>query len=298
MQPEQNNTDSEGVINNIDMTHNFGIEPEEAKEIRENLNPDNPPGLEYNSDYAKLLIWLETLAQKNGYPIFQVKITADEEKDTSLWMLSLSVPDEKGTVEYFNLIQEYKEKELQDINLTKEEISLVKSIVKIGFSSSKEDKEYTSGGEVILRDGKLIIPMDTLHNLELDKETSTGEKSITSDDFTALYDELIQQLATEGIPFSQMNIYSQLGISYSIEDEDGDGDWETNKGIKISLYKSFSLRYESDKLLTEGNPIGIEMRIDIPVDEPELLNLEQLKLGMSSKRVKEIIEGYIPLPKQ
>jgi hypothetical protein len=255
MQPEQHNTDIEGIISNIEMTHNFGIEAEEAKEIRENFNPDNPPDLKYNSDYAKLLIWLETLAQRNGYTISQIKITADEWDDTSLWMLTLSVPDEEGTIEYFNLIQEYKEKELQDINLTEEEISLVKSIVEIDLSSSKEDKEYTSSGEVIVKDGKLILPMDTLHNLELKKKTYTEQESITSDDFRKLYDELIQQLTTEGIPLSQTKIYSQLSVSYSTDrNEDGDDDWEANKGIKMSLYKNFYISYESEKLLTEGSP--------------------------------------------
>ena len=49
-----------------DMEHSFGIESSEAQTVKDNFQYDKPPAIVHESDFGKVFVWLETLANKKG----------------------------------------------------------------------------------------------------------------------------------------------------------------------------------------------------------------------------------------
>lgn len=268
------------MIEENDIERNFGIEPSEVKTIKDSFNENQPPAIQDDSDYVRLIIWLGILAQRKQYSFVERRQTQEKEDDNALWSLAINVPDKEGLIRYFRLLEEYQETNTQDLDSAS-------SCINIEVGSVKEEVNFGCIGEIIIKDGYLLIPNDTLHQTNRSSDKITNTQSTMPKELQHVYDQLYKRLTTRnGIPLGKIHAYSRLKINHCVSDN----------GIEITLTKGFQLNFE--EILENSKPGDlkyVKLNIFLNVKKPELLRLMQLTKGLSSREVLAILNGYIPL---
>ncbi|HVX92846.1 MAG TPA: hypothetical protein VHA74_01900, partial [Candidatus Dojkabacteria bacterium] len=125
---------------------------------------------------------------------------------------------------------------------------------------------------------------------EGDSSVRLKEKVNILEGYRKIYEVFYKRLTEEGISLDDegIKVYSELDIKHRVNDNSVD----TLLSKRLSIHFEQAIEGETPEDLRY-----LRLNVNIDIKKPELLNLKQLKIGMKSEDVKNVLNGYIPLPK-